>query len=85
MTNKPASTAVLTGCTVPELMAHLSSKFQPGMTWDNYGKWHIDHKRPLAAFDLTDPAQLATACHYTNLQPLWASDNIRKGKRIDPA
>jgi hypothetical protein len=66
------------GCTVPELKKHLESKFQPGMTWDNYGGWHIDHIKPLASFDLTDRAQFLQACHYTNLQPLWAEENLRK-------
>lgn len=68
------------GCTIPELKAHLERLFQPGMSWDNYGPkgWHIDHVKPLAKFDLTDPRQLRAACHYTNLQPLWAEDNLKK-------
>ena len=74
------------GCTVAELRAHLESKFQPGMTWENWGrgpgKWHIDHIRPLASFDLTDRVQFLQACHYTNLQPLWGVDNIRKGASV---
>lgn len=69
------------GCTVAELKAHLESHFLPGMTWENHGKWHIDHKKPLASFDLTDRQQFFEACHYTNLQPLWAEDNFRKGAR----
>lgn len=64
-----------------ELRAHLETRFLPGMTWENYGAWHIDHVRPLASFDLTDRAQLLQACHYTNLQPLWARDNRSKGAR----
>lgn len=71
------------GIDVADFKAHLESRFLPGMSWDNYGKdgWHIDHIRPLASFDLTDEAQLREACHYTNLQPLWAKDNLRKGAR----
>ena len=71
------------GCTVDELKLYLESKFQPGMTWDNWGQygWHVDHIRPLASFDLTDRRQLLEACHYTNLQPLWATDNLSKGAR----
>lgn len=62
-------------------MTHLEAKFSEGMTWQNYGTWHIDHIRPLASFDLTDPAQVRLACHFTNLQPLWGADNIRKGDK----
>jgi hypothetical protein len=51
------------------------------MNWDNYGSWHIDHKKPLAAFDLTKVEQFRQAVHYTNLQPLWRIDNLRKGKK----
>lgn len=75
----------LLNCSIDELKVHLESKFQPGMTWDNYGKWHIDHIKPLASFDLTDIEQLKEACKYTNLQPLWAKDNMKKGsnERLD--
>lgn len=69
------------GCIIGELKVHLESLFQPGMSWDNHGEWHIDHIRPLASFDLTDRDQFLQACHYTNLQPLWAIDNLRKGAR----
>ena len=51
------------------------------MSWDNYGQWHIDHIKPLAEFDLTNRPQFLAACHYTNLQPLWASANHKKGAR----
>ena len=72
------------GCTIAQLKVHLESKFKPGMTWDNWSRngWHIDHKKPLSSFDLSDPKQLKSACHYTNLQPLWAEDNMRKGDKI---
>jgi len=71
------------GCTVDQLKLHLESKFQPGMSWDNYGKsgWHIDHIKPLSSFNLQDRVQLQQAVHYTNLQPLWASDNLKKGAK----
>jgi DNA/RNA endonuclease G (NUC1) len=54
------------------------------MNWENYGKngWHIDHIIPCASFDLTDPKQQKNCFHYTNLQPLWAADNIRKSDKI---
>ena len=72
------------GCSVEELKSYIESKFQPGMSWDNWNKdgWHIDHIKPLASFDLTDRNQLLEACHYTNLQPLWATDNIIKRDKL---
>ena len=72
------------GCTIPELKFYLEGKFKDGMSWENQGLrgWHIDHVVPLAFFDLTDREQFLRACHYTNLQPLWAVDNIRKGNKL---
>jgi hypothetical protein len=70
------------GCTLEQFRLYLESKFTIGMSWDNYGLrgWHIDHIKPLASFDLTIRDQVKTACHYTNMQPLWAKDNLKKGK-----
>jgi len=71
------------GCTIDQLKQHLESKFQSGMTWNNWGRtgWHIDHIKPLASFDLTDREQLLQAVNYTNLQPLWWKDNLEKKKK----
>lgn len=69
------------GCTIAELRIHLERKFMPGMDWENYGEWHIDHIRDLVLFDLIDPQQARLASHYTNLQPLWRFENISKGSR----
>lgn len=68
------------GCSVEELIIYLESKFELGMSWDNWKHdgWHIDHIKPLASFDLTNRKQFLEACHYTNLQPLWAKDNFSK-------
>lgn len=70
------------GCTIDELKLYLEMQFASGMTWDNYGEWHIDHITPLSSFDLTCRMELLEAVHYTNLQPLWAEDNLRKGSKI---
>lgn len=73
------------GCTIDELKRYLESKFQEGMSWDNYSRngWHIDHIKPLDLFDLTNPEEVKVACHYTNLQPLWAKDNLEKSNHYD--
>lgn len=80
---KSARTPHLVGCDLKTLVAHLEAQFQPGMTWKNWaGKgWHIDHIRPCASFDLTDPEHQKTCFHYTNIQPLWCTENLRKGAR----
>jgi len=70
------------GCTITELKDYLEEQFQHGMNWDNYGDWHIDHIRPLASFKLENRDELLKACHYTNLQPLWAADNTSKGCKV---
>jgi hypothetical protein len=74
----------LLGCTIEEARQHLESKFQDGMTWENYGMfgWHIDHIKPVSSFDLTNPEEQKKCFHYTNLQPLWAEENLTKGARL---
>ncbi len=84
---KCSTTSALIGCSIVELRTWIESKWLDGMTWDNHGiwksngpmRWHIDHIRPCASFDLTDPEQQKICFHWTNLQPLWAVDNIEKG------
>ena len=72
------------GCSVEEFKAHLESQFLPGMSWNNHtiGGWHIDHIEPLSKFNLSDIEELKQACHYSNLQPLWAKDNLKKGDKV---
>lgn len=69
------------GYSQADLMAHLESRFQVGMTWENYGQWHVDHIRPCAVFDLTQDGQFDQCWALDNLQPLWAEANLRKGAR----
>lgn len=78
---KSNSTLKLLGCSLEELRRHLTRQFQIGMSWKNYGQWHIDHIVPCASFDLTQPIQQAKCFHFSNLQPLWAIDNLKKNKR----
>jgi hypothetical protein len=79
---KSAKTKELIGCSVESLMAHLGKKFLPGMSWDNYGEWHIDHIVPCAVFDLSKSEEQRKCFHFSNLQPLWAEDNWRKNKKV---
>ena len=79
---KSARTMELTGCTMEFLRAHLESKFEDGMSWDNYGVWHVDHIIACANFDLSDPEQQRICFHYTNLQPMWGEQNLKKGARL---
>jgi len=78
------STMKLLGCSVDEFKSYMESKFTKGMTWDNRGfnGWHIDHIKPCSSFDLTKEDEQRKCFHYANLQPLWAKDNLVKGKRF---
>lgn len=80
--NKSDSTLNLLGCSVYELIQYLEKQFVHGMSWENYGEWHIDHIKPCAGFDLTKKKQQKICFHYTNLQPLWGIDNIRKSDKV---
>lgn len=71
------------GCDNKELYNHLEKQFKDGMTWENKGEWHIDHIRPCASFNLELEEERIKCFHYSNLQPLWASDNLSKGDKYD--
>lgn len=73
---KESKTKEILGCTVEQAKSHIESKFKEGMSWENYGKWHIDHIKPLCS--AKDSTEIVGLCHYSNLQPLWRLDNIRK-------
>jgi len=86
---KYGKTNELLSCDWKYLKKHLESNFynnkktKEPMTWSNYGKWHVDHIMPLSSFDLIIVEEQFAACHFSNLQPLWAEDNIAKNNRLD--
>jgi hypothetical protein len=75
---KSKTTPEYLGCSIPEFKYHLEGLFTDGMSWDNIGKWHIDHIRPCRTFDLTDIEQQKLCFNFRNLQPLWKIDNLKK-------
>lgn len=79
---KTSTTMTLVGCTAEQLRTWLEARFTPGMSWENYGSWEVDHKRPCSSFDLADPKQQRECFHHTNLQPLWRRDNRLKGNTL---
>ena len=80
--NKSKKTKKLIGISIEGLIKYLENKFKPGMSWEKRSLIHIDHIMPCASFDLKDPKQQAKCFHYTNLQPLWAHENLSKGAKI---
>lgn len=80
---KEGRTIEYLGCSMLHARKHIEKQFKRGMHWNNHGKiWHIDHIIPLSKFDLTDPMQRKRANHFTNLQPLYVHENMKKGARI---
>jgi hypothetical protein len=78
--NKSKRTFEIIGLDKDKFKSYIESKFVEGMSWDNYGEWHLDHKRPLCTAKSEE--EILILNHYTNLQPLWAGDNIRKNRKI---
>ena len=78
--NKTYKTVDIVGCSPEFVKEHLEKQFIEGMTWENQGKWHIDHIIPLSSAKTEE--EVYKLCHYTNLQPLWAEDNLKKGSKI---
>jgi len=79
---KQTNTIDLIGCSPIQLKEYLEKKFKEGMSWDNYGKWHIDHIIPCSSFNLLDLVEQKKCFNYKNLQPLWAEENLRKSNKI---
>jgi hypothetical protein len=81
---KGGNTVQLLGCSTEQLKSHLESKFSPGMSWENYGRfgWHIDHVVPCSRFDFTEVMEQKKCFNYKNLQPLWWRENLMKGAKI---
>jgi hypothetical protein len=78
--HKNKRTMEIIGCSPEEFWQHLEKQFSEGMTRENHGKWHIDHIIPLSSAKTKEESEKLS--HYTNLQPLWAKDNLSKGDRI---
>lgn len=77
---KRSSTKQILGCSFEEFKQYIASLFKNGMTWDNYGEWQLDHIMPLSTAKTIEDVEML--CHYTNLQPLWAKDNLDKRANI---
>lgn len=78
---KSENTINLLGCSVESLMNYIESQFDDEMSWLNYGQWHIDHIVPCHRFDLSKEEEQRKCFNYSNLRPLWASDNQRRAKK----
>lgn len=81
---KSKKTVALLGCTAAEFKAHLESLFKEGMTWANYGEWHVDHIKPCSLFDLSLDKEQHVCFNYLNTQPLWAKENLQKRNKYKP-
>lgn len=79
---KGSKTEQILGCSWEYFKSHIESQFLPGMTWENWGRgadrWHVDHITPLCS--ARTQVEMDALCHYSNTQPLWEEDNLRKGK-----
>jgi hypothetical protein len=77
------ATEIILGCTFPQFREHIEKQFKDGMSWARFSEIHIDHRLPLALAQST--SDIILLCHYTNLQPLWKTDNINKGAKLSIA
>jgi len=77
---KRSKTNDILGCTFDEFKTYIEGKFHSGMSWDNYGQWHLDHIVPVASAQTEE--DVIRLNHHTNFQPLWAIDNLKKGRKV---
>jgi hypothetical protein len=80
--SKHSSTIILLGCSIKKFKEHIEKQFTHNMSWNNYGQWHLDHIKPCASFDLSKKEEQKICFHYSNFQPLWAKDNLIKGRKV---
>lgn len=71
------------GCDINFFKKWMEFQFQEGMTWENYGKWHLDHVKPCASFNLLNDDDIKECFNWKNIQPLWANLNLKKSNKID--
>jgi hypothetical protein len=76
---KDARTETILGCTIEEFRFHIENQFKEGMTFENYGLWHLDHIKPISLGTTKEEIKLLN--HYTNFQPLWAEENLKKSNK----
>lgn len=80
---KSKKTKKLLGCDINYFKFNLESRFKVGMSWKNYGEWHIDHIKPCSSFDFSKPEEQYRCFHYSNLQPLWKEENLEKSDKYE--
>lgn len=85
--SKVGSAVTDLGCSREFLLEYIESLWQPGMSWENYGQrgnvWNLDHIKPLSSFNLENRTEFLEACHYSNIRPMWASENYSKRDKLD--
>jgi hypothetical protein len=81
--SKERSTIEYLGCSIEAFREYFESLFKDGMSWNNIEEWHIDHIKPCCSFELSKEEEKIKCFHYTNLQPLWAYENLSKGDKFD--
>jgi len=78
---KSKSAIKLLGCTIDQFRNHIEKQFEENMSWQNHGEWHFDHIKPCNTFDLSNEKEVEKCFHYTNIRPLWATENLKRKKK----